>query len=678
MWDALAQFYPWRLYLHRCIGQGILPLWNPHQFCGAPFLANLQSAVLYPPNVIFVLMDPARALGFSAALHLLLAAIGVFFLCRSLGVSRAGSALSSLSFGFCTFLISWTELPTVICTLAWLPWIFLTADRLFERPSVGRTSILAILMAICVLGGHLQMAFYCGLASLMWVVRCAIIHKRQIKTGMPAVVVAAALSLLLVCAQALPTAELARLSARAGERTAEAFAGKMITLLQANKLIVAFSPKFFGSPGDGNYVGVWNYAEHTMYIGILGLFLALVGILSSRPQVRGRWFFVALAAISIILATSNTANALPYFGLPGYSGFGSPARILVLWCFSMAMLAGMGLDYMLGVHLGGKKLIMASASAMIFAIAWAACDVIARADLPEEIPGLGVWRIPSAFLILGLFIIALSARGNLSREIGAGLILIIVAADLLTVNWGYNPTCRRDQVSPPTLTTSILLFEGKHERIIPLNDRWNMYSFPDAIFPPNTAMLYGFNDAQGYDSLSPGAYKEWLRDTLDEDPSPPENGNMVFVKRPSPKILNLGRFIVSTRRLNVPNLRRIASKPYIYENPSVSRVSISKGRVKFIPRIPNAMAISAHCPAPAILRINDAYFPGWRLYIGRHRTSFSDVGPTYMCCLVPAGDHNVNLSYEPSSFRVGMHLSLIGLAVIGGMFGFYIASRRMR
>src|SRR5437870_679967 len=48
LWDAVAQFYPWRAFTAHWLRRGILPFWDPHQFCGTPFLANSQSAPLYP------------------------------------------------------------------------------------------------------------------------------------------------------------------------------------------------------------------------------------------------------------------------------------------------------------------------------------------------------------------------------------------------------------------------------------------------------------------------------------------------------------------------------------------------------------------------------------------------------------------------------------------------------
>src|SRR4028118_2353358 len=47
-WDSLGQYYPWRFFAAQQLSQGLIPLWNPHQFSGTPFVANGQSAVFYP------------------------------------------------------------------------------------------------------------------------------------------------------------------------------------------------------------------------------------------------------------------------------------------------------------------------------------------------------------------------------------------------------------------------------------------------------------------------------------------------------------------------------------------------------------------------------------------------------------------------------------------------------
>ena len=67
LWDGVAQFYPWRLLAARSMRAGQLALWNPHQFCGYPLVANGQSALFYPPNWLLALVDVKWGLGLLAA-----------------------------------------------------------------------------------------------------------------------------------------------------------------------------------------------------------------------------------------------------------------------------------------------------------------------------------------------------------------------------------------------------------------------------------------------------------------------------------------------------------------------------------------------------------------------------------------------------------------------------------
>jgi hypothetical protein len=68
----VVHFLPWLLYASREITNGRLPLWNPRAFAGAPFLANAQSAVLFPYTALAYLVPLPAALGLAAILKLLL------------------------------------------------------------------------------------------------------------------------------------------------------------------------------------------------------------------------------------------------------------------------------------------------------------------------------------------------------------------------------------------------------------------------------------------------------------------------------------------------------------------------------------------------------------------------------------------------------------------------------
>src|SRR3989338_116199 len=55
MQDSVVQLFPWRHLTFMSLTQGIIPLWNPYQHMGMPFMASLKPMVWYPGNILFLL-----------------------------------------------------------------------------------------------------------------------------------------------------------------------------------------------------------------------------------------------------------------------------------------------------------------------------------------------------------------------------------------------------------------------------------------------------------------------------------------------------------------------------------------------------------------------------------------------------------------------------------------------
>src|SRR3989337_2376062 len=51
--DFYAKQYPWKNLAIKGFKDAQLPLWNPYSFSGTPHLANIQSGVFYPLNILF-------------------------------------------------------------------------------------------------------------------------------------------------------------------------------------------------------------------------------------------------------------------------------------------------------------------------------------------------------------------------------------------------------------------------------------------------------------------------------------------------------------------------------------------------------------------------------------------------------------------------------------------------
>ena len=93
------QFVPWRVLVNDSIRAGTLPLWTDLLGMGAPLLANHQSAVFYPPNLLSLIIEPSIAISILAVLHLSFAGVGMVRLARRVGLGDFGAAVVGITFG---------------------------------------------------------------------------------------------------------------------------------------------------------------------------------------------------------------------------------------------------------------------------------------------------------------------------------------------------------------------------------------------------------------------------------------------------------------------------------------------------------------------------------------------------------------------------------------------------
>lgn len=167
--DPVLQFQPW-LELNRSqIRQGCLPLWNPLAGCGAPHLANGQSAVFDPFNLIAYLWTVPDALAWMAAGRLWVAGLGMFLLAGRWRLGRWGRWFAGLAFPFSGFLVAWLLYPVTPVAI-WTPWLFLVSDQCLRRPSGVSIALIAIVTALILFGGHVQTGAHVLLAVGLFVV----------------------------------------------------------------------------------------------------------------------------------------------------------------------------------------------------------------------------------------------------------------------------------------------------------------------------------------------------------------------------------------------------------------------------------------------------------------------------------------------------------------------------
>ncbi|MDO8587242.1 MAG: YfhO family protein [Armatimonadota bacterium] len=689
MWDALAQFYPWRALYNEALHDGELPLWNPRQLCGAPLYANVQSAVFYPLNLIFYVMDPARAFGFSALLHLFLAGLFTFLLARALGASPVGATVSGLTYALCAFNVTWLELPTFVNVATWLPLILLLIRLALTRASNYLCVAAGAAVGMALLAGHFQIAFYTLFAAFAWGIWTAFELRRsgsrRLVRSLARLASIAVFGFGLAAIQLLPSFELAVLSHRTEPATLAGYSRYAASGLPGMNLITAFVPDFFGNPSKNSpFWGMGNYAEYAMYVGILPLILAVTAMAFDRRG-RHKLFFAILAAFSILIALGTPLNAIFYYGVPGFNATGSPARILLLYCLSMSILAGFGATAFTGKWPGRFPNLLAGRMSMtlfvlgVTGFAFLAAGLYTSLAL-TQIPGMTSEQTYSGlygvFIAVGLFFVAAAilvwrAAGMIRPSLTAGLIILATVSDLLLFGYNYNVVSPASAVYPPTHGISFLQEFTDRDRIMPINSRWSLVNIPPAILPPNSATVYALYDMQGYDSLFPGAYKRFAAKLQGQDPSPIQNGNMVLFRSYSRRAARYAKYVVSSAAIPDPALQLVYEDEFfVYENPN----ALPRAEVfRLDPRDPpptfrwthdllNQVELKVMSQKGARLVLRDTLYPGWKAYVEEKPVPIQPYEGIFRSVVVSPGSAPVMFKFEPSSLRVGMYISLLFLA----------------
>jgi hypothetical protein len=70
------------------------------------------------------------------------------------------------------------------------------------------------------------------------------------------------------------------------------------------------------------------------------------------------------------------------------------------------------------------------------------------------------------------------------------------------------------------------------------------------------------------------------------------------------------------------------------------------------------------CPHEGLLVLPRLYYPGWRAYIDDKETAIKPFLNTFMAIEVPEGAHQIRLTYRPSSFYLGVLLSLLSFCAL--------------
>jgi hypothetical protein len=515
--DPVRQQIPWKTLVVEAEKKFSLPLWNPYNFAGTPLLANFQSGVFYPFNLLFFALPFSFAWSMLIFLQPFLAGVFLFFYLSNLKLNKFASLLGAISFSFCGFSIAWMEWGTILSTALWLPLVLLSIDKIFETSNfkLKTANIKVIDWALVFLfslvasffAGHLQTFFYLAILSAFYFLWRFIQSSKKIQTFVLFLVLGSSF-LVLILPQLIPTLKFVYLSARNVDLVGWKELGWFIPW---QNLIQFIAPDFFGNPATLNYYGIWNYGEFIGYIGIFPLVMAFYAIVFRRG--RSTLFFAVALLLSLIFALPTIFAKLPFkFDIP-FLSTAQPTRLLFITDFSLSVLAAFGLDYFMGSK--NKKLVflILGVFAAVFIGLWSFVliwhgQMLSLNDLAVTKQNLIFPTILFAVVSIVLTIYILVSNKKLITVL-ISLLILIAILDLFRFGWKFEPFTNKEYLFPSTSVTSFLQNQKGTFRVMATDSR---------ILPPNFSIMYKLQTLDGYDPLYLQRYGELMAASGREKP----------------------------------------------------------------------------------------------------------------------------------------------------------------
>ncbi len=494
--DPVRQQFIWKKLAIDDYRSGQWPVNNPYSFSGYPLLANFQSGAFYPLNILFFLLPFNFAWGAYIFLQFFLGALFMFwFLRQEHGATVAffGSIVWILS----GFWISWSEWGNILHTALWLPLILLSIDKMTGDKLQGRSRMIWTLIYLFSLvfsffAGHLQTFFYLYVFSFFYFFY-RLRHKKN-KTQMILLFMFLTFSFsLLSLPQWYPTLQFILVSARSND--IQNVLTRDDWFIPWQHLIQLVIPDYFGNPAKGNYWGIWNYGEYLSYIGIIPVFLALLGIIKSITK-RKNMFFIGALFIVWLFAIKNPISEIPYRLQIPFFQTAQPSRLIFLLDFVLVFFFCRGLVNILEAK---NPRLLIRREALFFLPAVVLVAVILFQTKYQQI----ILRnsIPQVTILIIFILMVISIRNTFFQKLLLPLIFLLTFFDQSRVFWRYNTFAPQAYIFPETATIKFL----KKEQA---NGFFRIASLNPEIMPPNFAAYYKIADIGGYDPLYYEAYAQ--------------------------------------------------------------------------------------------------------------------------------------------------------------------------
>lgn len=687
MQDSIAQIYPWRHFLYQSLSKGILPLWNPYQLMGSPFIANMKAMAFYPLNILFIFGE-VNSWNLLLFFQVFLSLLFFYAFSRSLKIGAAASILAGISFALNSLMMGYLEFGSEGHVLLWAPLMLLFTKKYLDNKESKNLFMLAIAVLLSILAGHLQDTTYLLIITLAFAVYYAKFNHSKIK-NLINIIIAIGLGILASSIQLIPSLELFSQSSRATNIAKDMFYSG---LLPAKAFLRLLSPDYFGNPVTRDLkIG---YIETGAYFGIIPLFFALFSIIYSvkKPIIN---FFSFVFVFSAMFSTNVFGPIIYYLHIPVVTS-GSGGRLFFLTIFSGVVLAGIGIDsyFKSEKNKGHSKatiisfIIIASAYFLTFF---------------SKVPTLN-YKFPLFIFIAS--VITLAIKKALGQSMPSGVVkiflIILTFMDLFRVGYRFLTYSNIKFFYPKTEAT--LFIENKTK-----DDLGRFYG----LISPEIPTAIGLYSIETYNPFYIYKSSKLIREMQTIKNTEANKVLITTGEKDARKLFSfLGvKYILTTKDAN-PSINYLGTKDhqldfevihkddryYVFENLSSfprfglyydyvyvpneneALAALSNNETNLAKKIiledepgiekgtgsgsaslkeasVNNLVFSASSDKPAIFYLSDTYFPGWKAKVNNQPARILKANYNFRAIIIPKGNSSIELYYQPKSFIIGTIIS---------------------
>ena len=691
--DFSGQFVAFGAYQYERLSRGEIPLWNPYNNGGFPFIADTQAAAFYPPRWLAIGVSSLadgwsyNALQLEMTFHVLLFTILMYAFVRRLTLgaaqSRLAALISAIIIGYGGYTTGYPPLQLAVLEAAcWFP---LVALGILEATRARKTGWRFIALAAFALGlswlaGHPQTSWFITYVAVAYLAfRCY-----DMRLGWRIVI--GALVLLSVITIGVTAVTL--------------FPG-IEYLLHTSREELGFAAKGNGFPfrDIAQFVFPGSVSQWSpLYAGLPALFFVFIAIWRRAGESR---FWLVVLAVSLLhsVGENSAFYHLSYNFVPGLRFFRGQERAAVVVANSLAILAGLGVVAAASwrnqvyqrraLRFWGWFTLALVAIAAIMLFAWV-FDAATWADI-FSIATRSAIVAAVAYPVLTRF---LRDPGRISIQV---FLVALIAFELFSVNIdqpaNYDPVPANEQLSmtPPPLVEQILEDDngGQPFRVDGFRG-----------LQGNFGSIYAVMDIRGISPLwlkGPEliVYADYANNPLawelfavkyvfsgSQSLSVPSSvigrGNdhfgTVFLHRlenPRPfAILYYDADVVDTDEWALELMGDIryderdnivVHQPLTLELPG--QVGVDTVDVESF--APEEIILNMSVEYNAILSLSLPHYPGWEAQLDGNRVDIMRAYAGLSAVEIPAGQHKLTLRFAPLSYTVGSLFSLLTWLALG-------------